>query len=77
MKDALNNPIAVGDVIQIDPALGDIFGGNLAIVTELKTWGCQAGIPTPGEKNPVAYVRLVFEKYIKIGKAAWVLKDGE
>lgn len=61
--------IAVGDVVQIDPEHDDKFGGNLLVVTEVKSWGVQGYVAIPG--SGLAYYRVHFESVRRIGVAAW------
>lgn len=68
--------IAVNDVIQIDPAFdapvpeGKGFGGCFAIVSEVKSWGVQAYIASPGVEG-LAYIRVPTDKFVRIGRAEW------
>lgn len=64
-----------GDVIQIDPEHDEAFGGCLAVVEEVKSWGvslCGVQIPAKG----IAYYRVPHGKYAVIGRAEWVQAEG-
>lgn len=62
-----------GDVVQIDPAHDDRFGGCFMVVTEPKGFGAQGYISAPGEKG-LAYYRAPWAAMHKIGKAEWISK---
>ena len=62
-----------GDVVQIDPAHDEVFGGCLMIVTEPKAWGAQGYVKIPSQG--VAYYRCPAEAMERIGEAAWVWAD--
>lgn len=51
--------IAVGDVVQIDPAHDAVFGACFMVVSELKpTWnGLQGYVQIPGPEGGLAYYR--------------------
>jgi hypothetical protein len=57
-----------GDVVQIDPAWDDVFGGCFMIITEVKSFGAQGYIPAP---DGSAYLRVNFENAEKIGRSQW------
>lgn len=59
------------DVIQIKPDAGinQVFHGKLAIVDEVKSWGCIAYVETFEGK---AYIRLSSGTYEVIGSLIWV-----
>lgn len=65
--------VAVNDVIQIKPS--HAWGGCLAIVSEVKSFGCQAYVGIPQQGN--AFIRLNKKDYVYIGTAEYVKKDGE
>lgn len=60
-----------GDVIQINE--NHKWCGCLCIVSEVKDWGCLAGIDIP--EQGIAYVRLSSDQYDFIGPAALVPQD--
>lgn len=66
--------IRVGDVVQIDPAHDDVFGGCFMVVTEIKAWGVQGyvAIPGKGDKGGDAYYRVKFQDVELIGQSEWV-----
>jgi hypothetical protein len=64
--------IRVGDVVQIDPAHDDTFGGHFLTVTELKSWGVMGYCkPLVAGVSGLAYYRVPFEKIVRVGKAEW------
>lgn len=74
----MDGVIAVGDVVQIDPAHDPVFGACFMLVTELKpSWQGLMGfvlIPAhPEGKN--AYYRVPIDKVSLIGTAQWVPAD--
>lgn len=69
--------IAVGDVVQIDPASDDRFGGCFLTVSEVKRWGVVGYVRVPGQAPGLAYYRLNFEHLHPIGVAEWKLADAE
>ena len=82
--DAGGATVKAGDVVQIDPAHDDRFGGNFVVVTEPKPWGCQGYLLLDRDDiQPVrvigsrrAYVRLPSRGMVRIGRAEWV-PEGE
>ena len=60
-----------GDVVQIDPAHDERFGGCFMVVTEPKSFSAQGYVSTPGVKG-LAYYRCPWAGMHKIGKAEWV-----
>lgn len=66
--------IRVNDVVQLNPELGDMFGGCFAVVTEVKLWGIQGYVSIPG-KEGAAYVRVSHDQYERIGHAVWIEKS--
>ena len=65
-----------GDVVQIDPAHDDCFGGQFMIVTEPKSWGAQGFCTSPADKG-FYYYRCKFEDMEFIGHAAWAPPEEE
>ena len=59
-----------GDLIQIDPAHDETFGGCFMVVTEPKVFGAQGYCSGPGMKG-LAYYRCPWDAMHKIGKAEW------
>jgi len=66
----------VGDVVQIDPAHDQRFGGCFMVITEPKAWGAQGYVSIPG-KTGVAYYRCPSEAMHFIGIAAFVVDSGD
>ncbi len=64
-------PIAVGDVVQIDPTCQTKFPACFAIVDEVRPWGVVAYVPIPGPNTGKAYVRLESQEFHRIGLAMW------
>jgi len=62
--------LAVGDVVQVDPAHDERFGACFLVVTELKSWGVQGYVRVPGEGD--AYYRVEYAHVHPIGKAEWI-----
>jgi len=60
---------AVGDVVQIDPAHDEKFGGCFMLVEEVKGWGLVGFVQVPGSGR--AYYRVPYEKCFQIGMAQW------
>lgn len=59
------------DIVQIDPSV-DTFGGCLAVVTEVKSWGFQGYVQSAGVPGQ-QYIRLKHGQYKPTGgKAVWV-----
>ena len=67
----MTTKLSIGDVVQIDPAHDDVFGGCFMVVTEPKLWGAQGYCSTPGEKG-LAYYRCPHESMELVGRAIWV-----
>lgn len=65
--------IAIGDVVQIDPAHDEVFGSCFLVVTEVKSWGVQGYVKVPGGGD--AYYRVAFNKIVLIGIAIWIRED--
>ena len=61
-------PIELYDVIQIKPE--HKWAGCLAIVSEVKSFGCEAYVEVP--QGGSAYIRLKKEDYVYVGKAEYV-----
>lgn len=59
-----------GDVVQIDPAHDEVFGGCLMLVTEPKAWGAQGSVRVPGRGE--AYYRVPWSAMEYVGPATWV-----
>jgi hypothetical protein len=70
-----SEPLARGDVIQLDPAHDTTFGGCLFIVTAVKTWGVQAVCIMPHTEGPrQAYYRAPWGRFARVGAAPWPLE---
>lgn len=65
--------LQVGDVVQIDPEHDNRFGGCFMQITEVKSWGVQGFVKTPGQGD--AYYRCEYEQMHKIGAAEWMHAD--
>lgn len=63
--------IKPGDVVQIDPAHDEVFGGLFMTVTEASPWGVQGYIAVPGKGVSLAYYRCPYEAIEAVGRAAW------
>ena len=63
-----------GDVIQIAPGstAKPVFGGKLAFVEEVKSWGVVAFVDTFTGR---AYVRLPWNTFERIGEAVFLPSD--
>jgi len=61
----------VGDVVQIDPAHDDRFGGCFMMITEPKSWGAQGFVRVPA--GGLAYYRCPSTAMHFIGRAEWIL----
>jgi hypothetical protein len=73
--DTPRTDVAVGDVIQLDPAAHEAFGGCLLIVEEVRTWGLVAAALIPQGGGPAhAPYRVAWGAFARIGPAAWPLK---
>jgi len=74
MSNEVTYLIKVGDVMQIDPAHDEVFGGCLLIVTEVKSWGVQGyvDIPAPKDERGLAFYRCKYENCALVGPAMWV-----
>lgn len=68
--------LSIGDVVQIDPAHDERFGGCFMVVTEPKGWGAQGYVAVPGS-NGLAYYRCPKESMIRVGRAEWLTQDAE
>lgn len=67
----MTSDLRAGDVVQIDPAHDDVFGGCFMVVTEPKPWGAQGYCSSPGEKG-LAFYRVPHSAMDLIGRATWV-----
>lgn len=64
--------LRIGDVVQIDPAHDDIFGGHFMVVTEPKSFGAVGYVTPLDNSGGLAYYRCSFENMEFIGHAVWV-----
>ena len=62
--------LSVCDIVQIDPAHDDTFGGALMVVTEPKEWGAQGYVHGLGQGE--AYYRCGWAHMELVGKAIWI-----
>ncbi len=71
MTDAHGHPLAIGDVVQIDPRSSAVHGGCLLIVLELEGWveGVIA-VPSP-EGTKLQQYRAESKDVVRIGPAAF------
>lgn len=63
--------LKIGDIVQIDPAHDDRFGGCLMVVSEPKSFGAQGYFSIPGSSG-LAYYRCSFADMEYVGHAEWV-----
>lgn len=64
-----------GDVVQIDPAHGLMWGGCFLLVEEVKSWGVQGFVPMPerADKPPgCAHLRVPWKHMELVGTAVFV-----
>ena len=83
--DDLGAVVEPGDVVQIDPAHDDRFGGALLIVTDVYPWGAMgfvavgnltvAGAVTT--TGGLAYYRVPSRAMVRIGAAEWFPEEQE
>ena len=58
------------EIVQIDPSV-EVFGGCMAVVTEVKPWGIQGYVQSAGVPGQ-QYVRLKTGQFeVTGGKAVW------
>jgi hypothetical protein len=63
----------INDIIQIDPSK-DLFGGCMAVVSEVKSWGVQAYVQSAGVPGQ-QYIRLKHGEFEPTGgRAVWVVE---
>lgn len=67
--------VAVGDVVQIKPHDGKNFGGCFMVVEEVRPWGLTGYCQVPG--RGVAYCRVETADHHRIGRAEWLLDEGQ
>ena len=65
--------LKIGDVVQIDPAHDECFGGAFMMVTEPRAWGAQGFVHYLNQGR--AYYRVPFENMEFVGHATWVPQD--
>jgi hypothetical protein len=70
-----DKPLQKGDIVQINPAHDEIFGGCLMVVTEPKSWGAQGYFDMPGKGK--AYYRCETANMVKVGFAEWIFELGD
>jgi hypothetical protein len=69
--------IKLGTIVQINPDLCEIYGGQFCIVTEVLDFGIQGYLALVPEYkgltryNGVAYLRLAWEKIEVVGFVEW------
>ncbi len=65
-------PIAIGDVVQINPASGSTYGGCLMIVTELLGWAVDGAVSVPDVTGAkVHQYRAEMKDVARVGAAAF------
>lgn len=64
----------IGDVVQVNNNNASDWNGCLVIVHEIRDWGIVAYMKVP--MKGVAYIRLTFDEFDYVGKAAYTL-NGE
>jgi hypothetical protein len=72
---AMQSPAGVRDVVQIDPASDERFGGCFLTVTEVHDWGVQGYVMVPGADGGPAEYRAEWAQIARVGGAVW-LADG-
>lgn len=78
MRDTVKaGELTIGDVVQIDPAHDDVFGGQFMIVSEPKPWGAQGYVKPLDNSGGLAYYRCPFDAMVKIGEAEWAQPEDE
>ncbi len=66
--------VEIGDIVQVDPMLNEVFGGCMVVVTEVKSWGIQGYVQSAGVDGQ-QYIRLEWDNFEKTGgKALWVVE---
>ena len=60
--------VKVNDIVQINE--DHEWSGCLAIVSDVKPYGCQAHVEIPMRGK--AYIKLEKSEYVKVGEAAWI-----
>ena len=75
----MSNPIAVGDVVQIDPEIpGKTFAGCFGVVTDVHKWGVTlyVALPVVGDTLPdQAFLRVEARYLARVGEAEWMSLD--
>lgn len=68
-------PVAVGDVVQINPESDERFAACFMVVEEVKPWGFQGYVTVPGVERKVAYYRVNRGECERLGPAPWSLGE--
>lgn len=73
--------LKVGDIVQINPEHPN-FPGQLLVVTEPKSWGCQGRLYMDLEIpccrfEGKSYLRLKWEQIEYVGKCEWIYEKEE
>jgi hypothetical protein len=72
----MTNTISKNSIIQIMPS--HKWGGCLAVVDEVKSFGCQAYVSMPDAQGVGrAYIRLNHEEYEPVGAMVIFVPEGE
>lgn len=71
----LNTHVKVGDIVQIDPEFGDIFGGHLVVVTEVYGWGIKGYIMYLKKRKDCFFKTFHYKDIVPCGKAKWFISE--
>ena len=76
--------VAVGDVVQMDPRKCR-WGAVLVVVDQVAAWGIRGYFLAPGaggaggpviiQGTNAAYLRAAHGEFVRVGKAAWMLRS--
>jgi len=69
VTDAKGNPLAIGDVVQIDPASGPVHGGALMLVQGLDGWVEGVFIVPSAEGATLQQYRAESRDVVRVGRA--------
>jgi hypothetical protein len=66
--------IEIGDIVQVNPMLNEVFGGCMVVVTEVKPWGIQGYVQSAGVEGQ-QYIRLEWDNFeVTGGRALWMVE---
>jgi len=71
VSDANDHPLAPGDVVQIDPASGPVYGGALMLVQGLDGWVEGVFIVPSAEGAKLQQYRAESRDVVRVGRAAF------